>query len=482
VTSFQPGDLIGGRYRLREIIGVGAMGVVWSARNESTERDFALKLMLPDASRDPQRVARFFQEARVAGRLRHRAIVEVYDVGRLDDDPHAGAPYLVMELLEGEPLDALLRRVGKLPAGTALRIVRDVARGLEVAHRSGVIHRDLKPANVFLHRADGVTVPKILDFGISKLVPGPAEIRLRAQETTVGTILGSPAYMSPEQTSGEDLDPRADLWSLGVVLYKVLAGELPFDAPNFTKLMLAINTADPAPLEEHAPGLPAEVYAVVARCLSRRRGDRHPRAGLLADEIDAILGRHDLPTLDLSQLIAIGGKETARASSEVVEADAFEGTRRLEESAPSRALSGIATPHPVTSSNDLEATGAHGTIVTRDPIERPRRRLGALVAIAAAALIVSGVWVRGRGPKAVPTVGAGRASAPSAEPVPAVASAQPESSPPATEPSRDDHTEPARRERPREPVRPARPAPKRAPTPKPAPTAAPHEGLVRPGF
>jgi serine/threonine-protein kinase len=305
VSSLQPGDVISGRYRLKRVMGAGAMGVVWSARNESTERDFAIKLMLPEAAKDPQRLQRFFKEAKLAGRLRHRCIVEVYDLGRIEDGPHKGAPYLVMELLDGEPLDALLRRTGRLPAGTALRILGEVARGLSVAHKQGVVHRDLKPANVFLHRGlDGFVVPKILDFGISKLM-APAE-GFDAQETTIGTILGSPAYMSPEQTAAEDLDPRADVWSLGVVLYKALSGELPFVAANFTTLMLAINTQEPRPLEERVPGLPRALYSLVHQCLSRRRNDRYASAGALADAIDKVLDTHDLPVLELSQVVGVG--------------------------------------------------------------------------------------------------------------------------------------------------------------------------------
>ncbi|MFI5302962.1 MAG: protein kinase, partial [Polyangiales bacterium] len=134
---FQPSDLIAGRYRLMRLIGSGAMGMVWSARNESTDRDFALKLMLPSSSSNPARLQRFFQEAKACGRLRHRCIVEVYDLGRIESivgkppDPHAGTPYIVMELLEGEPLDSFCRRLGALPIGTALRIIADVSQGLE---------------------------------------------------------------------------------------------------------------------------------------------------------------------------------------------------------------------------------------------------------------------------------------------------------------------------------------------------------------
>ena len=434
MSSFQPGDVIGGRYRLARVIGAGAMGVVWSARNESTDGDFAIKLMLPEAVKDPARFQRFVKEAKLAGRLRHRCIVEVYDLGRLE----TGAPYLVMELLDGEPLDSLLRRVGRLPAGTALRIASDIARGLAVAHSQGVIHRDLKPANIFLHRAlEGRTIPKILDFGISKLI---AREDFDPQETTIGTILGSPAYMSPEQTSGEDLDARADIWSLGVLLYKALSGALPFAGANFTTLMLAINTGAPTPLEDRVDGLPEELTALVHKCLSRRRGDRFANAGALADAIDAILARDELPVLELSEMV--------RVSVPCEPVHAAEPTQRLSET---RILD---EDRPLTADVPLV------------PVASPRRRVsGVLVAFAAVAAITV-MAVRFRSESAVPPAStAGAASkdiAPPQQPIvidPPVASAAPSVSASAVKTLKPKVTLPA-----------------------PTKPKGAHEGLVRPGF
>ncbi|MGZ3455007.1 MAG: serine/threonine-protein kinase [Polyangiales bacterium] len=303
-SDFQPGDVIGRRYRLIERLGAGAMGVVWKARNEAIDRCFAIKLMRPDATANASRLQRFFREAKVAGRLRHRSIIEVYDLGHIEQiageprDPHAGTPYLVMELLDGEPLDALLARVGRLPAGTALRLVETVARGLHVAHQRGIIHRDLKPANLFLHRDEGI-VPKVLDFGVSKLLD-----KIDPGETTEGTILGSPAYMSPEQTWGEgDLDGRADVWSLGVVLYKLLCGALPFEGNNFHAIMMAINNSPARPLGTRVPELPPAVCALVHRCLEKDREARFSSASALADALDEVLATHALESIDLDALV-----------------------------------------------------------------------------------------------------------------------------------------------------------------------------------
>ncbi len=326
VTDFVPGDVIGRRYRLIEQLGAGAMGVVWSARNEAIDRRFAIKLMRAGATANASRLQRFFREAKAAGRLRHRTIIEVYDLGRVEQlageplDPHVGTPYLVMELLEGAPLDAVIEQVGKLPPATALRIVEIVARGLHVAHQGGIIHRDLKPANLFLHRetADGAEVdvsgggpwwrelgagimPKVLDFGVSKLLD-----KIDSSETTEGTVLGSPAYMSPEQTWGEvDLDGRADVWSLGVVLYKALSGEQPFRANNFHGIMMAINNTAELPLTTRVPGMSPAVSALVHKCLEKERDQRFLSALALADAIEELLSTHELETIDLRPTLRI---------------------------------------------------------------------------------------------------------------------------------------------------------------------------------
>ncbi|MBL8719597.1 MAG: protein kinase [Myxococcales bacterium] len=492
-------------------MGNGAMGTVWSARNEATDRDFALKLMLPDAARDPQRVARFFKEAKIAGRLRHRCIVEVYDLGQLEDGGSKGAPYLVMELLDGEPLDALLRRMGRIPAGTVVRLLRDLGRGLDVAHRQGIVHRDLKPANIFLHQnVEGRTVPKILDFGVSKLLPSHSADAFDAQETTVGTILGSPAYMSPEQTAGDEVDARADIWALGVIAYRCISGAFPFAGANFTALALAINTQAPTPLEQRIPTLPAELCDVVARCLSRDRAHRYPSAAALADALDDLLEKYELPTMELSTIVGQGlpsdlMKTVAPIGTRSVRPNSASTTRKVEETAaraagPSDAptapqvrsarfdaatMTEVQTSHPV-ELGPLEATAAHGASLAVVPPSRPDRRKVWVAGVGASILLVVALALASLGGSSGASSGAATPANPTAtaapprpaEPSPPTAASGASAASAVSAVSATSVVAAA-------PSNPA--APKAKPATKPAPPSAkpkdqPHDGLTNPGF
>ena len=208
MEAMEAGTLVADKYQLIRTIGRGGMGAVWAAINIRTEREVALKL-ITDENADYR--ARLLREARACGRISHRNVIEIYDVG----ETASGAPFLVMPLLDGEPLSRRLRRERVLPPAIAAQIATEIARALSPAHAAGIVHRDLKPENVFLHHEPGAgsIVVKVLDFGISKVV------ETDSTTTTTGTILGSPAYMSPEPAKGERYaDQRADLWSRGVVL------------------------------------------------------------------------------------------------------------------------------------------------------------------------------------------------------------------------------------------------------------------------
>ncbi len=282
-SLLNPGDLIQSRYRLVKRLGAGASGAVWAAKNELIDRDVALKVMRPEVAEDEIALQRFFNEAKASGRVRSPSIVEILDLGQAED----GSPFLVFELLEGEGLDTYLMRKGTMDPEQVLEVFGGVARALNLAHTQGIIHRDLKPANIFLHRApSGERVAKILDFGISKVFDTGHNFTL----TRTGTVVGSPAYMSPEQASGrEDIDGRADVWSLGVVLFEALTGTLPHEAPNYNALMVRILTQDCDPVMTRRTSLPAGVCAIVDGCLRRDRDQRTASAEILASQMEAAL-------------------------------------------------------------------------------------------------------------------------------------------------------------------------------------------------
>ena len=246
--TLQPGDVVGEHYRLRQMIGAGGMGAVWSARNQATGAFVAIKFLHPALLRNPILVQRFLQESEAGKQAKHPNIIEVYGSGR---HAPAGAkesvPYLVIELLEGESLTDLLLREARLGLDTGLVIMRDVARAAHAAHQAGVVHRDLKPANIFLHHdAQGAVIAKMLDFGISKLTD-PA---LDAGLTTTGMLVGSPSTMSPEQAMGKrDIDGRSDVWSIGAMLFRCLTGKPLFSVTSPEAMLLKLLDEE-VPLED----------------------------------------------------------------------------------------------------------------------------------------------------------------------------------------------------------------------------------------
>jgi serine/threonine-protein kinase len=286
-STLQAGALVGGKYRLERLIGQGSMGAVWAARNEMTDRAFAVKFMLPVYAGQPALVQRFLHEARVCGRLEHPSLVDIYDLGTAAEV--GGAPFLVMELLRGEGLDTLLRRVTRLDTRHICPLLFEVAGALDLAHEAGIVHRDIKPANIFLHRSrKGVIVPKLLDFGVSKSL---SEVELEL--TQVGSVVGSPLYMAPEQAQGQtDIDSRADVWALGVILYESLSGQLPFPDGKYNAVLSSILTQRPRPLRDLVPGVPFALSDIVDLCLVKDRNRRMASAAQLASKLEEIILRH----------------------------------------------------------------------------------------------------------------------------------------------------------------------------------------------
>lgn len=319
------GDLIAGRYQLTRPAGRGAMATVWAARDVRTGRELAIKLPRASTYSDEASRERFVLEARIAGRLRHPNVVEVVDAGSLE----GGGTYLAMELLQGETLAQRIAR-SVLSAREALYVARGIALGLSAAHEAGVIHRDVKPENVFLARPTGRAtrgddrhdfefdyVPKLLDFGISK----PEQSMGLTHD---GRMLGTPAYMSPEQALGQtDIDHRSDIFSVGVVMYEMLMGELPFAAASYQALLPRIAEKPHAPLPR---SVPEPVRLVVDACLEKSRSRRTSSANSLVRRIDHAL-------LDLESWHENARREAQRARQLRASGRIFDGELSIRSSA-----------------------------------------------------------------------------------------------------------------------------------------------------
>ncbi|MCB9704810.1 MAG: serine/threonine protein kinase [Myxococcales bacterium] len=282
-SSINPGDVLGDRYRVIERLGKGGMGEVFLAEHVAIGRPVAIKTLSGDFHERPELARRFLQEARTASQIRHRNVVDITDFGYTD----RGAPFFVMELLEGEDLKSILRRERTLPWPRIVAIVTQVCAALGAAHARGVIHRDMKPDNVFAVRDGDDEVIKVLDFGIAKITAGE-EV---GEATRTGVLLGTPHYMSPEQAQDDPLDARSDVYAVGVLLFRMTTGRLPFRGKSFMKVLgQQINDAPPDPLELAPPGLlTPERAAIILRCLAKRPEERFQSAEELAATLRASL-------------------------------------------------------------------------------------------------------------------------------------------------------------------------------------------------
>jgi len=267
------GDVIGGKYKLIDPLGEGGMGAVWIAENLSIRgAEVAVKVLHANFARDPDAVRRFRAEAEATVRIGHPSIVRVFDYGQSDD----GSPYMVMERLHGESLADRLERDRSLPVAEAVEVVTAVLEALDAAHQREILHRDLKPENIFMAREGDVVRPKILDFGVSKFLGDDAE---RVRMTRTGALIGTPAYMSPEQARGETaIDLRSDVWAMGVILYELLTGRLPYEAANYNAMMIRIATEGHLPLTEALPDIDPVLASIAERAMARTARERYASA------------------------------------------------------------------------------------------------------------------------------------------------------------------------------------------------------------
>ena len=266
-----PGDIVAGKYRIERVLGSGGMGVVVAARHIDLDQPVALKFILPHALAGKGNVERFMREARAAVRLKSEHVARVYDVGRDAED----RPFMVLELLEGMDLAKLSKQKGALPVADAVEYVLQACEALVEAHAAGIVHRDLKPQNLFVtRRLNGTPLLKVLDFGIAKVF-GPGAVGQMAL-TDSAAIIGSPLYMAPEQMrSARTAEVRSDIWALGVILYELLGGQLPFDGETVTEVCIRVVNEDPKPLLALRPALEEPLVAIVMRCLEMEPEGRY---------------------------------------------------------------------------------------------------------------------------------------------------------------------------------------------------------------
>jgi len=281
-VDLQPGIAISSNLTLVRLLGRGSMGSVWVASHRALHTEVAVKFMSASTIDDPTLVERFSREARAAAQLKSPHVVKIFDHGVTEE----GQPYIVMELLDGEPLFRRCKRDGPLSLPELVQVVTQVCKALASAHELGVVHRDIKPSNIFLTDSAGELFVKVLDFGVAKLADEQA-----LDMTTDGNVLGTPGYMSPEQfTHASSVDFRSDLWSLGVVAYLSLTGQRPFPGQSVAEVFRSVQRATPAPPSALRPDLSPEVDAWFARALARDRHARFASAKQMAQQLELAVG------------------------------------------------------------------------------------------------------------------------------------------------------------------------------------------------
>ncbi|HEX3771570.1 MAG TPA: serine/threonine-protein kinase [Polyangiaceae bacterium] len=418
------GELLAGKYRVERVLGVGGMGVVVAARHEELGQLVAIKFVREDALGNEEAIERFLRESRAAARLRSEHVARVIDVGRLEN----GAPFMVMEFLEGFDLAEVLTRDGALTVEVAAALMLQVCEAVGEAHAAGIIHRDLKPENLFLTSTVGGTPKmKVLDFGVSKsqgLTQGEGGL------TRTRAILGSPLYMAPEQMrSSRDVDVRIDVWALGVVLFELLTLRSPFEADTMPELCLKVVNEPPLSIRELRPDLPQGVTAIVDRCLEKDREKRFASAMELAAALrpfaplgtNALSVRSPLDPHGPSIRTSWDGTNPAARAARESRSQAVTLARVSEPSILASSPSGASSfGLPVLTPSIPAAWGTEGRRESQEP-STPRRRRAVLVAVPLLVVVAVATFMVVRRSTPAPVVAAApppSASALSAAPEP----------------------------------------------------------------
>ena len=287
--AIRKGEVIGGKYRIEGVLGVGAMGIVYAAHHLQLDERVALKVLRSELVAYPDAVKRFSREAQAAAKIKNEHVTRVFDVGELAD----GTPYIVMESLEGEDLARWLAARGALRLEEAIAFILQACEALAEAHALGIVHRDLKPSNLFCaRRPDGALSIKILDFGISNVAVLATSASDSGRTSGAKSVVGSPFYMSPEQMqSSHDVDHRTDIWALGVILFELLTTALPFEGESLPEVCVKVATRSPRSLRDLRSDLPEEVEATIAKCLEKDPDKRFENLAEFAGSLFPFAGK-----------------------------------------------------------------------------------------------------------------------------------------------------------------------------------------------
>ncbi|HEX3771569.1 MAG TPA: protein kinase [Polyangiaceae bacterium] len=382
-SPVREGDLLAGKYRVDRVLGAGGMGIVVAARHEQLDQMVALKFVREEALDNEEAVQRFLREARAAVKLKSEHVARVLDVGKLD----SGAPYMVMEYLEGNDLAKVLADHGPMDFSVATDFMLQACEAVAEAHAAGIVHRDLKPENLFLMTTVGGTQKvKVLDFGVSKAMDTTSAGAM-GNLTRTRAMLGSPLYMAPEQMrSSRDVDPRADVWAMGVVLFQLLTQRWPFEADTMPELCLRVVTEPPTSLTAFRPEAPPGLASVIARCVEKEPSHRYGNAAELATALEPfaspesrILAERARLAMEPRTATGAGGLRASRPMSRVTTPGA------TQRNAPAATLHSGQTPQspPPSMPKNTPGTSAawgHERVVTAlAPPLRPKRSTAMIV-------------------------------------------------------------------------------------------------------